>query len=130
MQNTSWCRRPVRVKGTKKKEEREVEKQKGNLCLKEVRRPQIWARGLSTVGAGAASAPWAVQVPITVDDTVVRPGDVIVSDPANGVVAIPADKLDQVLELLPRLTAADDRVKEDVAAGMAVEDAFRLHRGG
>ncbi|KAF9876181.1 DlpA domain-containing protein [Colletotrichum karsti] len=88
----------------------------------------IWSRGLSTVGAGADSTPWAVQVPITVDGTVVNPGDLVFADPVNGVVVIPRDKIDQVLELLPKLTAADDKVKEDVLKGVSVFDAFKSHR--
>lgn len=89
---------------------------------------QIWARGLSTVGAGAESTPWAVQVPLDVDGTVINPGDLVFADPVNGVVAIPRDKIDQVLELLPKLTAADDKVKEDVLNGKSVHDAFKAHR--
>lgn len=89
---------------------------------------QIWARGLSTVGAGAASTPWAVQVPLDIDGTAVNPGDLVFSDPVNGVVVIPKDKVGQVLELLPKLTAADDKVKEDVLQGATVYDAFKTHR--
>ncbi|KAF0315606.1 DlpA domain-containing protein [Colletotrichum asianum] len=88
----------------------------------------IWSRGMSTVGAGAESSPWAVQVPIAVDGTVVNPGDLVFADPVNGVVVIPKDKTDQVLELLPKLTAADDKVKEDVLKGTSVFDAFKAHR--
>ncbi len=72
--------------------------------------------------------PWATQVPVAVDGTTVNPGDLVFSDPINGVVVIPRDKLGQVLELLPQLTAADDRVKTAVEGGMSVHDAFKLHR--
>lgn len=41
---------------------------------------------------------------------------------------IPQDKLDQVIELLPKLTSADDRVKEEVTRGMTVKEAFAKHR--
>ncbi|KAM0276362.1 hypothetical protein ACHAQH_006809 [Verticillium albo-atrum] len=88
----------------------------------------IWARGLSTVGAAVASSPWAVQVPLDIDGTIVRPGDLVFSDPVNGVVVIPQDKVSQVLGLLPQLTAADDKVKEDVLKGVSVYDAFKAHR--
>lgn len=67
-------------------------------------------------------------MPITVDGTVVNPGDLVFADPVNGVVVIPQDKVDQVLELLPKLTAADDKVKEDVLNGTSVYDAFKTHR--
>ncbi|KAF4777126.1 DlpA domain-containing protein [Colletotrichum scovillei] len=88
----------------------------------------VWSRGLSTVGAGAESTPWAVEVPINVDGTVVNPGDLVLADPVNGVVVIPKDKVDKVLELLPKLTAADDKVKADVLNGTSVFDAFKAHR--
>lgn len=42
---------------------------------------------------------------------------------------IPLDKLDATLELLPKLTAADEKVKVDVGSGMAVKEAFAKHRG-
>ena len=41
---------------------------------------------------------------------------------------IPQDKLDDVLELLPKLTQADERVLEDVRNGGTVSEAFKKHR--
>jgi len=91
--------------------------------------------------------PWAIDVPIEVQGIEVEPvsarvpcmppdsarsdsgkGDIVFADPIEGVVVIPQDKLDRVIELLPKLTAADDRVKEEVAGGMTVKDAFAKHR--
>jgi regulator of RNase E activity RraA len=46
----------------------------------------------------------------------------------EGVVAIPRDQLDQVLDLMPKLVAMDDRVKEAVAQGQEVADAFKKFR--
>lgn len=89
----------------------------------------IWARGLSTVGVGAASVPWAAQVDLEFDGTVARPGDLAFCDPVNGIVVIPQDKVSQVLDWLPRLTSADDKVKQDVAQGVSVFEAFKRHRG-
>nr|AFP27265.1 menaquinone methyltransferase [Epichloe glyceriae] len=88
----------------------------------------ILALGQSTVGSGGGSIPWALQVPLDINGVNVSPGDIAFQDPANGVVVIPQDKVDQVLEVLPRLTSADDKVKEDVLKGMSVYDAFQLHR--
>ena len=42
---------------------------------------------------------------------------------------IPKNLLDDVLQLMPKLVAADDRVKEEVAKGMTVFEAFKKHRG-
>ncbi|KAF5024301.1 hypothetical protein F66182_3631 [Fusarium sp. NRRL 66182] len=88
----------------------------------------IWARSLSTVGVGGGSTPWAIQVPLDIDGTLVSPGDLAFSDPINGVVVIPQDKVSAVLELLPKLAAADSKVEEDVSKGMTVYEAFQLHR--
>ncbi|KAI5298387.1 hypothetical protein KEM55_003450, partial [Ascosphaera atra] len=79
----------------------------------------IWSRGTSTVGSGAESKPGAREVP----------GDIIFCDAINGTVAIPADLLDDVLELMPKLVAADDKVKEAVKGGMSVFEAFKTFRG-
>jgi regulator of RNase E activity RraA len=50
-------------------------------------------------------------------------------DPAeNGIVSIPQSKLEEVLELLPRLVAADEKVIADVERGSTVADAFKKHR--
>ncbi|KAI9744776.1 MAG: hypothetical protein M1818_001701 [Claussenomyces sp. TS43310] len=89
---------------------------------------KIWATATSTVGTGASTKAHAVEIPITIAGTTVTPGDYVFADPANGVVVIPQDKLTAVLDLLPRLTAADDRVKDDVARGMSVQEAFQKHR--
>ncbi|KAJ2893876.1 dlpA [Zalerion maritima] len=90
----------------------------------------IWASGLSTVGAGASCTPWAVQVPITVDgDLLVEPGDLVFSDPINGVVVIPRAKVAQAIDILPKLTTADERVRDDVLGGTTVREAFKKHRG-
>lgn len=89
---------------------------------------QIWANGISTVGSGGGSVAWATQVPVEINGVTVSPGDIAVSDPLNGVVVIPRDKLEDVLGLLPGLVAADDKVKADVLKGMSVAEAFRLHR--
>ncbi|KAI6769016.1 hypothetical protein HG531_010120 [Fusarium graminearum] len=88
----------------------------------------IWARGLSTIGVGGGSVPWAIQVPLDIDGTLVCPGDLAFSDPINGVVFIPKDKVASVIELLPKLTTADDKVKEDVLGGSTVYESFKLHR--
>ena len=55
-------------------------------------------------------------------------GDTVFCDPLEGVVVIPRDLLDEVIELMPRLVEADDRVKEDVQNGSSVFEAFKKHR--
>ncbi|KAL5329194.1 hypothetical protein ACEPPN_002704 [Leptodophora sp. 'Broadleaf-Isolate-01'] len=89
----------------------------------------VWAKATSIVGAGAESKPHAVQVPLDIDGTIVKPGDLVFSDVTNGVIVIPQDRVAEVISLLPGLVEADDRVKDDVAKGMTVQEAFKKHRG-
>ncbi|KAF2493486.1 RraA-like protein [Lophium mytilinum] len=89
----------------------------------------VWSKATSTIGAGAESKPWARDVPVVVGGVRVEAGDIIMIDPAeNGVVSIPQSKLEEVLELLPKLVAADENVIVDVENGGTVADAFKEHR--
>ena len=75
----------------------------------------IWSKATSVIGAGA--------------ETVVEAGDIIMIDPfENGVVAVPQGKVEELLELLPKLVEADEKVVADVGSGVSVEEAFRRHR--
>jgi regulator of RNase E activity RraA len=67
-------------------------------------------------------------VPVSLGVVTVSPGDIIFCDPLEGVVTIPRDLLDQVLEVMPKLVAMDDKVKEAVEQGMNVFDAFKQFR--
>ena len=88
--------------------------------------------GTSTVGAGAGSVALALNVPIEHEEVTIAPGDLVVSDVENGgVVVIPRDKVGEVVELIPRLVEADEKVKRDVGAGgMSLTEAFATHRKG
>ena len=55
-------------------------------------------------------------------------GDIVFSDPMEGLVVIPLDKLDAVAELVPKLVRADDKVKMDVDNRITVKEAFATHR--
>ncbi|KAH8428313.1 RraA family protein [Aspergillus melleus] len=88
----------------------------------------VWAHGTSTVGTAAEAKPGARNVPVNLGGVVVCPGDIIFCDPLEGVVAIPRDLLDPVLELMPKLVAMDDRVKEAVVQGSSVFEAFQKFR--
>ncbi|OCL08331.1 RraA-like protein [Glonium stellatum] len=79
----------------------------------------VWSHATSTIGAGAEAKAWAHNVTITISGVQVTPGDTIMIDPSeNGIVSIPQTRLDAVLELLPRLVAADEKVMEDVQKGV------------
>ncbi|KAL6241135.1 hypothetical protein RBB50_012039 [Rhinocladiella similis] len=96
--------------------------------LKESQLP-IFALGKSTVGTNAESTAYARNIPVTITGVTVAPGDIIFCDPLEGVVVIPRELLDDTLSLMPRLVAADDKVKEAVEKGMTVAEAFKKFRG-
>ena len=59
----------------------------------------------------------------------VVPGYIIMIDPfENCVVAVKHDKIDEVLQLLPKLVGADEKVMKDVENGVSVKEAFKRHR--
>ncbi|KAL5115901.1 hypothetical protein ACEQ8H_006217 [Pleosporales sp. CAS-2024a] len=89
----------------------------------------IWSRGTSIIGAGAETQFHARNVAVKIGETTVEAGDVIMIDPfENGVVAVPQGKVDELLERLPKLVGADEKVIEDVEAGVSVAEAFQKHR--
>ncbi|KAF7592452.1 hypothetical protein BBP40_000233 [Aspergillus hancockii] len=98
--------------------------------LSEIRECQlpVWARATSTVGTAAEAKPALRNVPVSLGGVTVSPGDIIFCDPLEGVVTIPHELLDQVLELMPILVAMDDNVKEAVLKGSSVFDAFKKFR--
>lgn len=87
----------------------------------------IWAKGTSTVGAGAESKAHAVNVPIIIEGVEISPADLLFCDD-NGVVVIPKAQVSAVVDLLPRIVGADDKVKKDVEMGVSVKEAFEKHR--
>ncbi|KAK2877235.1 hypothetical protein FQN49_001310 [Arthroderma sp. PD_2] len=90
----------------------------------------VWASATSTVGTGAEAKPALHNVPICIQGVTVSPGDILFCDPLEGVVAIPNGLVNDVLDLMPKLVAADDKVKLDVLNGSTVFEAFRKHRNG
>ncbi|KAK6538036.1 hypothetical protein TWF694_010929 [Orbilia ellipsospora] len=92
---------------------------------------KVWAKGTSTVGAGGESKCVSVGEDIEVEGVKVSEGDIIFADPIDGVVSIPKDKLDAVIELLPKITRADQKVRSDVMhEGSGLQEAFDKHRKG
>ncbi|CBY00353.1 hypothetical protein IAQ61_011285 [Plenodomus lingam] len=89
----------------------------------------IWSKGTSIIGAGAETKFHARNVPVKIGETVVEAGDIVMIDPEeNGVVAVPLSKVEELLELLPKLVGADEKVIADVQQGVSVGEAFARHR--
>jgi regulator of RNase E activity RraA len=98
------------------------------VALNETQLP-IWSVGTSIIGAGAESKLHALNVPVHIGETTVEAGDIVMIDPfENSVVAVPQNKVEELLELLPKLVGADEKVIADVEAGVSVQEAFKRHR--
>lgn len=80
------------------------------------------------MGTGAEGKVYAHNIPVTIQDVTVAPGDIVFCDPVEGVVVIPHKLVAPVIELMPKLVQADDRVKEAVEAGSLVQTAFSKFR--
>ncbi|BFZ60524.1 hypothetical protein YB2330_001560 [Saitoella coloradoensis] len=95
----------------------------------------VFSRGTSTIGTGDQCKPSELNVPVCLKasgsngkDVWINPGDVIIAD-LDGVVCCPKEKVEEVLELMPKLTIADDNVMGDVKNGVSIAEAFKTHRG-
>lgn len=90
----------------------------------------IVASGLPLFAAGivptspAANGPAVVGAPVVVGGVHVRPGDIIVGD-ADGVVVIPQDKAQAVLEKLAAVRAAEAKAIANVESGATANDRIR-----
>lgn len=66
----------------------------------------------------------ATQVVITVGDARVSPGDIIRGD-SDGVVVIPRDREDEVLDTAEAIDAAEGRIRDAIASGLRLDEARR-----
>jgi 4-hydroxy-4-methyl-2-oxoglutarate aldolase len=64
--------------------------------------------------------------PVSVAGVQVRAGDLMVGD-ADGVVVVPRDIEDQVLEVCGEITGREDRILADVLSGTSLAEARRRH---
>jgi 4-hydroxy-4-methyl-2-oxoglutarate aldolase len=83
----------------------------------------VYATGLAVVGPAGKASVRSVGAPVTIDGTLVAPGDHIVVDSA-GAVRLPAQHAPFVLEQAARYAAGENDVLRDLAAGKVLRDAY------
>ncbi|KAH7925512.1 RraA-like protein [Leucogyrophana mollusca] len=100
----------------------------------------VFARAHSTVGQSPFVRPAAVNVPLLISPqgagegpdpfapVKVEPGDWVIAD-EDGVVCIPKDLVDQVVEVATKGQEVDAKCMEDIKAGKGVQESFKKHRG-
>ena len=72
----------------------------------------------------------ATQVPVTIGNARVCPGDLLRGD-ADGVVVIPHALEDEVLAAAEQIEAAESRIREAVRSGLRLDEArkqFKYHQ--
>ncbi|KZT29017.1 RraA-like protein, partial [Neolentinus lepideus HHB14362 ss-1] len=100
----------------------------------------VFSRGHSTLGQSPFTRPSSVNVPLTIEAVdmgehasgfpplTVHPGDIMVAD-EDGVVCVPTEDVQKVLELAAHGREVDARCWTDIRAGEGVQAAFKKHRG-
>ncbi|MEQ8349281.1 MAG: RraA family protein [Sneathiellaceae bacterium] len=68
----------------------------------------------------------ATNEPVDLGGVLVAAGDILLGDD-NGVVAVPAERLDEVTTIAAGIEAAEDRIREAVAGGASLREARRQH---
>ncbi|CAG8481513.1 10656_t:CDS:2 [Acaulospora morrowiae] len=92
----------------------------------------VFAKATSVLSAKAYTRPTTLNQPVTLNGNynppiTINPGDVIIAD-LDGVVCIPLQLLDSVLDLCKKNVEMDERVREELLKGTTIVEAFALHR--
>jgi regulator of RNase E activity RraA len=86
----------------------------------------VWSRGVYMKSGKNRVRLVAVQDPVDMANTLVRPGDIVCADDA-GVLVVPADRADDVAGQVERVTAMEALVRADIARGVALREARQQH---
>jgi len=83
----------------------------------------VFIRGISPYDSKGRSEVIDVDCPIQCGDVLVNPGDVIFAD-YDGVVCIPQDMAEEVVRLALEKRSGENTVREELAAGVPVQEVF------
>jgi regulator of RNase E activity RraA len=87
----------------------------------------IFSRGVTMrTGRGRVQAD-GYQVPVSLGEVHVAPGDVVVGD-GDGVVVIPQGREEEVLAVSREITEAEERIRGEIEAGSRLDEARKRHR--
>lgn len=86
----------------------------------------VFSRGRYAQDSGHRSTVLDFGVPVEVEDVLVRPGDLVVGD-IDGVLVIPTEVEDEVLERALEKAIAENAVRTAIESGMSSTEAFRSY---
>jgi 4-hydroxy-4-methyl-2-oxoglutarate aldolase len=86
----------------------------------------VWCRLRSPASSIGRWNIVAWDCPITIGSTAIHPGDWVFAD-GDGVVVVPANAVEDVLGEAEGRVAIEERMREDLDAGMSVTEAFQRH---
>lgn len=87
----------------------------------------IFSRGVTMrTGRGRVQAD-GYNVPVSLGDVRVQPGDLVIGD-ADGVVVVPADQAEDVIRVADEIAGAEDRIRGEIQAGSRLDEARKRHR--
>jgi len=70
---------------------------------------------------------YAHGVPIRCGGVLVKPGDLVFAEP-DGVVVVPSEVEDEVISAALEKVGREDRVREELAGGSSLAEAWARHR--
>ncbi|MDK2123095.1 RraA family protein [Parachitinimonas caeni] len=97
--------------------------------ISEIRRMgyPLFSTAIHMVGGRNRVRLTALQVPIRVGEVFINPGDWIVAD-SNGVLAIPASHVEDIVQRAERIDRVDQRIRQAVREGVPLEVARLRYR--
>ncbi|KAI1387023.1 ribonuclease E inhibitor RraA/Dimethylmenaquinone methyltransferase [Hypoxylon trugodes] len=92
----------------------------------------VFSKGTGTTAGNSVCFASEINVPIklqsTIQEATINPSDYIIAD-LNGVVCVPADLVEKVLEVIPDIVGADEKCANAIRNGVTVKEAFKTYRG-
>ncbi|KAF2157743.1 RraA-like protein [Myriangium duriaei CBS 260.36] len=91
----------------------------------------VFARDVGTSAPAEVVRVSEINAPVKLQtdeqDAIIHPGDIIIAD-LNGVVCIPQDLADRIVDLMASQAEADEKVAADIRAGRTFTEASKEHR--
>lgn len=92
----------------------------------------LFSRAVGTTAGGEVCRPSEVNVSVRLNSDVqrawIQPGDYIIAD-LNGVVRLPEELAERVLDAIPGIVEADEKCAEGIRGGRTVEEVSKEFRG-